>query len=109
MSEAQRKGSVAAPVESDIDFEELARQIRGSYQIANLLREMIREELRERNPRFRRAGLPQSEMKAVMERILALRSRFTMTAEEMEQLIEEHRREIGRGPLVPEDEAADGD
>jgi hypothetical protein len=89
------------------DFEELAKEIRGSVQLTNLIREIVREELGNSSPRERRAGLPQSEMQAAMARLEERRKKIALPPEVVEAILEEHRREFGRGPLVDEPGAED--
>jgi hypothetical protein len=66
------------------------------------VREIVRDELNRDRPRERRVGAPPSEMEAVWRRIDELRTRIAMDPDELEELLEEHRREMGRGPLVDE-------
>jgi hypothetical protein len=43
-------------------------------------------------------------MQAAMRRLVELRRKIALPAEELEALLEEHRREMGRGPLTDEGE-----
>lgn len=93
---------MSAQLESKLDFEQLAKEIRGSHQITQLIREIVREEMGEDRQRVRQAGLPRSEMKEAMRRLVELRKRIKLPPDIVEAIIEEHRRECGRGPLVDE-------
>jgi hypothetical protein len=55
-------------------------------------------------PRERLHRPPPEVVRAAMERIEERRKRIAMPPEELEALLEEHRREFHRGPLVDEDE-----
>ena len=48
-------------------------------------------------------GWSRERMLQAMQRMEQLRARMSIPADELEELLEEHRREIGRGPLIDED------
>lgn len=71
-------------------------------EVEQRLRAIARDEMERWRQGVQEDWSPE-KMRAAMRRIVERRQRISMTPEEVEQLIEEHRREIGRGPLVDED------
>ena len=97
---------MSAQVENKPDLEQVVALLRESYPMTALIRNIVREETGEVRPRVRRAGLPQSEMKQAMQRIIELRDQMKLPADAFDDIIEEHRREFRRGPLTDEDDDA---
>ncbi len=51
-----------------------------------------------------REGWSHEKMVAAMQRIVERRKRIALPPEVVDEIIEEHRREMGRGPLVDDEE-----
>jgi hypothetical protein len=66
------------------------------------IRTVVRDEIRNHRRQGRQHGVDPSQMEEVMARMDRLRARMNLSREALEEAIEEHRRELGRGPLVDE-------
>jgi len=96
----------------DLGLERLAKEIRSNYQLCGFGRESACDELGASGgsmSRMRRAGLPQSEMPTVMAWIQELQKRIALSSDVLDEIIEEHRQDFGRGPLADNATQSDGD
>jgi hypothetical protein len=75
----------------------MAHEIDIPSQVEERPRETAREEAEGWQPHRQRQWSPES-MRAAMARLRELRKRMVIPEDELEALLEEHRREIGRGP-----------
>lgn len=73
------------------------------------LRSLIHEELRNLQSRERHVGHDPVQMKTIMARIKERRKRIGLPSDVVEEIIREHRAEVGRGPLVIDAEESDAD
>ena len=99
---------MATELSAKPDLEELARLILDTPQATNVIRTIVRQELETARPREWHAGLPQEEMRSVMARIVELRKEIAMPPDALEEILEEHRREMGRGSLTDADDEPSG-
>jgi hypothetical protein len=79
----------------------MAVRVELSREVENAIEEAVRREVRRQLTGVRESWSPE-KMRAAMDRIEERRTRVAFPPEEVEALLEEHRREIGRGPLVEE-------
>jgi hypothetical protein len=69
-------------------------------ELEDMVRKIVRDEMQRTHPTSMRHGLPKESMHQAMDRIVELRKRIRVPPGEFTEILEEHRREFGRGPLV---------
>ena len=75
-------------------------------ELEQWVREIVRDEIRMAATRDQRHGWSPDKMVAAMERIRERRKTMALPADVVDALIEEHRKEFGRGPLIDEPDDA---
>jgi hypothetical protein len=81
-------------------------QVELSPEMRALIQEAVAKELHHLKPGVR-PDWSVERMQAAMKRIVERRRRIGLPPDVVEQIIEEHRREFGRGPLVPDEDVSD--
>jgi hypothetical protein len=79
-----------------------------SPEVERAIEDAVRREVRRQLTGSREDWSPE-KMRAAMDRIVERRKQVAFPPDELEAMLEEHRKEIGRGPLVEErDERING-
>jgi hypothetical protein len=88
---------------SNPDLHRLLGNSLTSPEVRQVLRDVLSARLAADFPPQWHAGLPPSELGAVGSRLQALRSETKLEHSQVEQILDEHRRDFRRGPLLDEE------
>lgn len=86
----------------------MSTQLQITPELEERMRAIARDEFEKRLLGVREDWSVQ-RMQAAMTRLEALRKQVALPPDAVEEIIEEHRREFGRGPLVESQDQPDGD